>query len=227
MKPFVRDVLYGAGGGLLVGALLRDPKAGAAVGAVLWPLLRAEKRAIAPVAGLGDALATAQAAAREKVNSEAGSYALPSLPTTRSEAIMAFILLMRSAAEEDAKNASHYRTLARDAAYFYRASPIWNITAAARDLTRSAPRTHSVASEIAAGSKETGISRTAPKAPKKARRSRPASNAPAASAPAAAPPADFAPAEPMWVTYRWPLALGGTLIALVIGIELMPRHGAA
>lgn len=98
---------------------------------------------------LSDALTDAMHDARARVNAEAGNYRLPAVPGTRSQAIMAYILLMRSAAGEDARNAGWYRGRANEAAYKFRNADARNILKTAADLTRSgAPRTSSVAADI-------------------------------------------------------------------------------
>jgi hypothetical protein len=97
---------------------------------------------------LGDALTEVQAAARTKVNEEAADYKLPTTPKTRSEAIMAYILLLRAAAAERPGSASFYKTQANEAAYTFRASSIPNIIYTAVGLTKNEPRTNRIAMDI-------------------------------------------------------------------------------
>lgn len=97
---------------------------------------------------LNDALTDARLAARATVNAEAANYRLPAVPKTRSEAIMAYILLMRNAETEQPLNAAHFQQQAREAAYKFRAASIPNILYTAVGLTKTVPRTNVVARDL-------------------------------------------------------------------------------
>lgn len=100
------------------------------------------------IGNLGDALTAAMSAERVKVNEEAADYRLPLAARTRSQAIMALILLMRSAESEDPRSAGYYKKVANEAAYKYRASTIGNILKTGVDLTKNLVRTGRLARDV-------------------------------------------------------------------------------
>jgi hypothetical protein len=97
-----------------------------------------------------DAMDTAVAAARAKVNQDARNYpGLPAVPRNLAEAIMVYILLMWSAKSENPKNAATYKAAEDVAAYKYRdASPLAVLDAAIFLADNKTPRTNAVARDI-------------------------------------------------------------------------------
>lgn len=167
--------------------------------------------------GLGDALSEAMAAERTKVNDEAADYKLPRAARTRSQAIMALILLMRAAAVEDAGNAGYYKRVANEAAYKYRSSSIGNILKTAVDLTKDVKRTGQLARDTYAasgGSASTGQ-------PRKPTRS--ASRGTPRTEPAPLPPESTEVTTTSWTDSipSWaPWVGGGVLLLLTAAVAL-------
>lgn len=166
---------------------------------------------------LGDALTDAQSAARAKVNAEAATYTLASVPATRSEAIMALILLMHSARQENPANQAQYKKVIAEAAYTYRnAAPIDIVKAALFQLGSSTPRTRQVATNLR------DAMTTAPVAPTLSRARR---RAPEADVPV--PVIDSSPTPWYNSLPDWALPVGGAVAVGLTALVLWPRRGPA
>lgn len=158
----------------------------------------------------GDALKDAEAAARKQVWKDAVGYTLPAKPTTRAQAIVAFMMLMRSAKTETPSNNAFWNRAYDEAAYNFRNNSIDHILRSAVSYTRPAPRTQDVAkSLLSAKAPSKSPVKTVKQAAQKLVDALTPSSTPA--------PAQDTPAEASWTDSipTWvPWAAGGTLLAL-------------
>lgn len=167
---------------------------------------------------LGDALSEAMAAERVKVNDEAGDYRLPQAAKTHAQAVMALILLMRSAEAEHPSSAAFYKGVAREAAYKFRNSGIGNILKTGVDLTKDIARTGQIARDVYTAS--VGATLPPRKAPRKSGR-RSTDTPEVLDTTDLTAPTSWRDRIPTWA----PWVAGGTLLALTAVIALR-RRGA-
>ena len=208
MNPMVRDALIGGGVGLVAGALMRSPKAGAAFGALLWPAYQARQRTLL---GLGAAAPAPYLDAHTRFKAM-GTWSEGTPVRKNWQAVAAVRTWLNRAATENPAKASYYREEMKKAAYKLLGNTVPDIfrrgVGYLTDATKAKKGLQLVAKEYYYAVEAPSVSK--PASGRSSKASIPSEESAAAPSSVLTVATDV---TPWWVTYRFPLAGGIALLA--------------